>query len=158
MDGGTAEREVTALVYAYAERIDAGDFAGLADLFADAELTFEGSHDVHRGAAEVLALYEASTRRYPDGTPRTKHVTTNVVVDVDHGGAAATAAATATARSYFTVLQAVPGQLALQPVVAGRYRDRFARGPGGWHFSHRHICVDLVGDLGHHLLFHLPPA
>ena len=152
MDGGTAEREVTHLVYAYAERIDAGDFAGLADLFADGELTFEGSRDVRRGAAEVLALYEASTRRYPDGTPRTKHVTTNVVVEVGPGGAAAAA------RSYFTVLQAVPGQLALQPVAAGRYRDRFARGPGGWHFSHRHICVDLVGDLGHHLLFHLPPA
>jgi 3-phenylpropionate/cinnamic acid dioxygenase small subunit len=147
---GAARRAVTGLVYAYAERIDAGDFAGLAELFAEGEITFEGRRDVCRGTAEVLARYEATTRRYPDGTPRTKHVTTNVVVDVDRD------AATAAARSYFTVLQAVPGQLALQPVVAGRYRDRFARGPGGWQFARRHICVDLVGELGHHLLFRLP--
>lgn len=146
---GAARREVTRLLFAYAERIDAGDFAGVARLFADGSMTFEGSRDVRRGAAEVLALYEATTRRYPDGTPRTKHVTTNVVVDVDPGGT------TAAARSYFTVLQAVPGHLALQPVVAGRYRDRFAREPGGWHFTRRHVCVDLAGDLDHHLLFRL---
>ena len=62
----------------------------------------------------------ATTRLYPDGTPGTKHVTTNLIIEIDDQ---ATGAA---ARSYFTVLQAVPG-LPLQPILAGRYRDRFQR-------------------------------
>ena len=57
---------------------------------------------------------------YDDGTPRTKHVTTNVVIEVD------AEAGTAVSRSYFTVLQALP-DLALQPIVSGRYQDRFER-------------------------------
>jgi hypothetical protein len=140
---------IAALVYAYAERIDGGDFEGVADLLADAEVTAEGTDRRWRGRDEVLRLYESGTRRHADGTPRTKHVTTNLVVDVDE------VAGTATARSYYTVLQAVPGELALQPIVAGRYRDRFERVRGSWRFSGRHLVVDLVGDLGHHLLFDL---
>lgn len=146
---GEARHEIAALVHAYAERIDGGDFEGVADLLADAEVTAEGTDRRWRGRDEVLGLYESGTRRYPDGTPRTKHVTTNLVVDVDE------AAGTATARSYYTVLQAVPGELALQPIVAGRYRDRFERVGEAWRFAGRHLVVDLVGDLGHHLLFDL---
>jgi 3-phenylpropionate/cinnamic acid dioxygenase small subunit len=81
---------------------------------------------------------------HADGTPRTKHVTTNVIVEIDE------AAGTATARSYFTVFQqtaAVP----LQAIVAGRYHDRFARAAGGWRFTERLIYMDLVGDLHDHL-------
>ena len=148
---GSCRDEIAALIYTYAERIDAGDFAGLADLFARGEITVEGVDRARRGRAEVLAMYEATTRRYQDGTPRTKHVTTNVMVDVDQ------AAETATARSYFTVLQAVPGLLALQPVVAGRYHDRFERFDGEWCFARRHITVDLAGQLGHHLLMEWDP-
>jgi 3-phenylpropionate/cinnamic acid dioxygenase small subunit len=137
-----ARDAIAALVYAYAERIDGGDFEGVAELLADAEVTAEGTDRRWRGRDEVL-------RRHADGTPRTKHVTTNLVVDVDE------ISGTATARSYYTVLQAVPGELALQPIVAGRYRDRFERVRGSWRFAGRHLVVDLVGDLGHHLLFDL---
>ncbi|HEX3946264.1 MAG TPA: nuclear transport factor 2 family protein, partial [Acidimicrobiales bacterium] len=66
--------QITDLLYGYAERIDSGDFDGVADLFAEAEITFEGFEQVRRGRDEVLAMYEASTRRYEDGTPKTKHV------------------------------------------------------------------------------------
>jgi 3-phenylpropionate/cinnamic acid dioxygenase small subunit len=144
-----ARDAIAALVYAYAERIDGGDFEGVAELLADAEVTAEGTDRRWRGRDEVLRLYESGTRRHADGTPRTKHVTTNLVVDVDE------ISGTATARSYYTVLQAVPGELALQPIVAGRYRDRFERVRGSWRFAGRHLVVDLVGDLGHHLLFDL---
>ena len=54
---------------------------------------------------------------YEDGTPRTKHVT-NIAIEVD------AEAGTASARSYFTVLQALP-DLPLQIIVSGRYLDRF---------------------------------
>jgi hypothetical protein len=148
----SAYHDIYVLIYAYAERIDGGDFEGLADLLAHAELTFEGYDDVRRGREEVLALYRASTRRYPDdGTPKTKHLVTNVVAEIDE----ATSPPTATARSYYTVLQAVPGALALQPIIAGRYRDRFEQVNGAWRFAGRHIFVDLVGDLGQHVLFDL---
>ena len=152
MTGGQARAAITDLVYAYAERIDSGDFEGVADLLAAAELTAEGTDLRCRGREEVLALYVGTTRRHADGTPRTKHVTTNVVVEVDEAGDAASA------RSYFTVLQAVPGALALQPVVAGRYADRFELVDGRWRFCARHLAVDLVGDVSHHLEVDLPGA
>jgi hypothetical protein len=82
--------------------------------------------------------------RYDDGTPRTKHVTTNVAVDADE------AAGTATARSYFTVLQGVEGA-PLQIIVAGRYYDAFERVDGDWRFTDRLIYSDLIGDLSRHL-------
>jgi len=144
-----ARARVSELIFRYAELIDAGNFEGVAALLATAELTFEGFDTVRRGREEIRATYEASTRRYEDGTPRTKHVVTNVVVDVEP------TAIVASSRSYFTVLQAVPGALALQPVVAGRYRDSFRRVEGIWRFSRRQILVDLTGELGHHLLFGL---
>lgn len=137
------------LIATYALRIDAGDFDGVADLLADAELSFDGHDLVCRGRQEILAMYTASTRRYEDGTPRTKHVVSNVIAEVDPE------ADTGSSRSYFTVLQAVPGQLSLQPVIAGRYAHRFAMQGGSWRITSMRIAVDLVGELGHHLLFAL---
>ncbi len=135
-----ARAAITNLVLTYAERIDLGDFDGLADLFADAEITAEGGA-VWRGRDEVLAMYVDGTRRYPDtGTPKTKHVTTNLLIEVDEE------AGTATNRAYYTVLQAVPGSFALAPIIAGRYRDSFERVGGTWRFASRHMLVDLIGD------------
>jgi 3-phenylpropionate/cinnamic acid dioxygenase small subunit len=81
---------------------------------------------------------------YDDGTPRTRHVTTNVAIEADEE------AGTAVSRAYSTVLQALPG-LALQPIVSGRYRDRFERCDGQWRFAERRVLVDLVGDVSRHL-------
>src|SRR5205085_1672733 len=83
-------------------------------------ITAEGTDTVRSGRDEILAMYRQTTRIHEDtGTPRTKHVTTNLIIDVDDESD------TARARSYFTVLQAAPG-LDLQPVIAGRYHDRSA--------------------------------
>ena len=147
----TASEAITKLIYTYAERIDAGDFAGVADVFAHATLTFEGFDDPVTGRDDIAALYARTTRRYEDGTPRTKHVMTNIMVDVADDGE------TAASRSYFTVLQAVPGEFALQPVIAGRYRHTYIRLDGHWEVASMHITIDLVGDLGHHMLFDLAP-
>jgi ketosteroid isomerase-like protein len=137
------------LVYSYAERIDAGDFEGVAELFTHAQITADSADFAPSGKDEVQAMYEASTRRYEDdGTPKTKHVTTNLIVEYDGGD-------TAHARSYYTVMQAVPGSLALQPVISGRYRDWFERVDGAWRFTRRHMIVDLVGDLSQHLLIEI---
>jgi len=134
---------IAALIFTYAERIDAGDLAGVAALFRDA--TYRSRQGgTYEGSAAVLEVLSAKVILYADGTPRTKHVTTNLVIEID------AADASATARSYFTVLQATD-RLALQPIVAGRYHDRCVRAGDAWRFADRLISVDLVGDLSHHL-------
>jgi uncharacterized protein (TIGR02246 family) len=147
--GKSPGEAIATLIYTYAERIDAGDFDGVAELFGQATLTFEGFGEAIAGRDAIRSLYERTTRRYDDGTPRTKHVMTNVMVDAGEDGVSATS------RSYFTVLQAVPGALALQPVIAGRYRNSYVRADGGWRFESVHIIIDLMGELGHHMLFDL---
>ena len=139
-----AALDIANLIYTYAELIDAGDFAGVGALLEQATVTFEGHDLVLTGADAIEALYVASTRRYEDGTPRTKHVMTNVIVEVD--------GTRASSRSYFMVLQAVPGSVALQPVVAGRYRDRFEFRGSAWVFTGMHVIIDLMGDVSGHLL------
>jgi len=143
MDPLTSVRAIENLLAEYAECVDAGDFARLGVMFADATFGGEGDAAVH-GRDAVEQLFGALVRVYEDGTPRTKHVTTNVHVEVDD------AAGTATARSYVTVFQALP-ELPLQPIVAGRYRDRFALTAGRWCFTERRFTTDLVGDVSRHL-------
>lgn len=140
---------ITALICGYAEMIDDGDFEGIGELFAHATIGAYGDTRGVTGTEAAIRLYESTTRRYPEGTPRTHHVTTNLIADPDGAGRARS-------RSYFTVLQAVDGALALQPVIAGRYHDRFERIDGEWRFAERRMEVRLVGDLSHHLLSHLP--
>ena len=134
---------ITALIFAYAERLDAGDLAGVAELFADATLRSDGQPSAMHGREEIHMLYAATLMLY-DGRPCTRHVTTNVVIDVN------APAGTATARSYFTVFQARP-ELPLQPIIAGRYQDRFTRRNGVWSFAERVIFVELVGNVRFHL-------
>ena len=81
-----------------------------------------------------------------DGTPKTHHVTTNAIIEVDE------AAGTATSRSYYTVTQATP-ELPLRIIITGRYHDTFQRIDGEWWFDTRIMFVDQMGDLSHHLLY-----
>jgi 3-phenylpropionate/cinnamic acid dioxygenase small subunit len=130
------------LIAAYAELVDDGDFAGLGALLADA--TFTGSGAPVSGPDAIETMFRDMLIVYADGTPRTRHVTTNIAIEVDEE------AGTAVARSYFTVLQALP-DLALQPIASGRYRDRFERRGGQWRFTARRATVGLVGDVSRHL-------
>jgi 3-phenylpropionate/cinnamic acid dioxygenase small subunit len=136
--------EVERLVFRYAELMDAGDFDGLADLLSGATLGPQGSSGGVHGRDDVLRLFTSTVRLYEDGTPRTRHLTTNVQVDLSSDG-------TAEASSYFAVLQAAEG-LPLQPIVAGTYKDRFDRPAGVWRFVERRFNTDLVGDLSRHFL------
>jgi hypothetical protein len=140
-------RAIENLIYTYAERLDLGDLAGVAELFRHGRIQ-AGPGMVFEGIAAVRAMYDGATRLYYDGTPRTKHLTTNVTVEVDDD------AGTGRAHSYYTVFQQTEA-LPLQPIVAGRYHDTFHRVDGQWHFDTREIFVDLTGDLSQHLLFDL---
>jgi hypothetical protein len=142
-------RAIANLIARYAELIDLGDFDGVADLLADAAVGDGDGPSLLTGRDAIRSLFTATTRLHPDGTPGTKHVTTNLIIDIDE------AHDRAAARSYFTVLQAVPG-LPLQPILAGRYHDTFGRHRGDWVFAERRYLIDLVGDVGHHMLRGLP--
>lgn len=136
-------RAVESLLYEYARRVDAGDFGGVGELFADATFRSATADGIIAltGAEEVAATMRSMVRVGDDGTPGTKHAVTNVTVTVDGDSAAAS--------SYFTVLQAIEGTI--EPVVAGRYEDRFVRGDDGWRFADRLVRTDLVGDVSRHL-------
>ncbi|GFM18571.1 MULTISPECIES: nuclear transport factor 2 family protein [Mycobacteriaceae] len=144
-----AARDIENLVYTYAERIDAGDLDGVAALFAHGRIC--GVEDgppetVFEGTARVRQMYEMATRLYDDGTPKTKHFTTNVRIDVDEE------AGTARASAYYCVTQATP-ELPLQVIVTGHYRDTFHRVDGAWWFDSRTMYVDQIGDTSRHLKF-----
>jgi ketosteroid isomerase-like protein len=140
-----AERTIENLIFSYAGFVDDGDLEGVATLLADCTIGVDGVPGGLRGREKILELLTSTIRIHEDGTPRTKHVTTNVQIEVDE------AAGTATSRSYFTVLQAVSG-FGLQPIVAGYYRDRFARVDDRWRFVERRYTTDLIGDVSRHLL------
>jgi len=133
---------ITNLLGRYAECIDNGDFEGVGQLFAHATVTADAGGS-WTGAAEVTEMFNALTRKHDDGTPRTKHVITNPIVEMD-------GPETGRCRSYFTVLMNTP-TLPLQPIVAGRYRDEFGLIDGEWCFTGRHMIVEFVGDVSQHL-------
>ena len=132
---------IRSLLHSYAELLDAGDLDGVAALFRHATWRSSTRSDVLRGSEQVRDAVPGRdpVRRHP----WTRHVISNVTV-VCNGSPVATA------RSYFTVLQAVPG-FPLQPVLAGRYHDELERVDGAWRFTDRLILPDLVGDLSHHM-------
>lgn len=137
-----AHQAIANLIYRYAECVDNADFEGIRDLFADA--AFTGSGGTLHGGDAIARMFEKTVIVHPDGTLCTKHVTTNLAIEVDeHTG-------TATSKAYYTVLQAVPG-LPLQPIACGTYNDTFTRHEDEWRFTERRITLDLTGDVTHHL-------
>lgn len=141
-------RAIERLLFAYADAVDAGDLAAVGELFRDGRIcgeTPDGPVTLAEGSAAVEAFYRSLVRLYDDGTPRTRHITTNVTVEVGPGGQAATAA------SSYTVFQATDG-LPLQAIIVGRYADTFRRTAGRWAFESRTMRADLTGDLSQHLL------
>lgn len=142
-------RRIENLIYTYAERIDAGDLEGVAELFRDGQIVSPAQGVSFTGYDEVLALYKGSARIYqPQGTPLTRHVTTNVIIEVDES------TMHAQARASYMVLQATP-DLPLQVIICGRYRDEFSWTGEQWRFATREMHVDLMGDCSQHLLYEL---
>jgi hypothetical protein len=137
------------LIYRYADHIDRGDLRAVAAMFSHgriAAVDSEGREKEFVGEEAVYGLMSAFTRLYPDdGTPHTKHMTTNVMVELEADGLGATS------QAYCMVFQALP-DFPLQPVIGVRYHDRFEKTEQGWRFTRRRMETDLLGDLSRHLL------
>jgi 3-phenylpropionate/cinnamic acid dioxygenase small subunit len=144
-----SDRAIQNLIYTYAERMDAGDLDGVAALFAKGRICGVESgppETVFEGTERVRQMYEMAVRFYDDGTPKTRHHTTNVqlYIDEEHG--------TAESRSYYCVTQATAA-MPLQVIVTGHYHDTFHRVEGQWWFKSRTMFIDQIGDTSHHLNF-----
>lgn len=141
--------DIKNLIYRYADYLDRGELDHVASLFHAGKIIARAGNDEDVeivGAEAVEAMYRSFTRLYEDnGTPHTKHVTTNVIVDVEEGGMCASA------RSYAVVFQSLE-DFPLQPIIGVRYFDRFERVDGSWRFTERRIDSDQFGDLSRHLL------
>lgn len=130
---------ITELLYRLAELIDAGHFDGVGQLLSRG--TFAGVS----GADAITKLFTTTTRRFPDtGTPKTRHLVLNPIIEFDDDG-------TASARSTFCVVQATE-TVPLQPIVVGRYFDRFSCDDAGWYFTARRVEVEMIGDVSAHLM------
>lgn len=134
-------RQIENLILLFCDLVDAGDFAAASALFNKATFITPGS-SVHGGPA-MEALMRKTLVVYGDGTPNTKHLITNLIVEADDTGASAAA------RSYVTVLQQTP-EFPLQAIVTGTYHDKFALEDGKWHFTERRLFGILQGDLSAH--------
>ncbi|MFT5605211.1 MAG: 3-phenylpropionate/cinnamic acid dioxygenase small subunit [Paracoccaceae bacterium] len=139
-------RAIENLMYRYAFKLDAGDLAGVAELFRHGEIVAPAADSVVKGYNAVLDMYNNSTRLFECGTPKTRHIISNVMIEVDSNGL------TAKAQAYFTVVQATPG-LPLQTIISGHYKDSLDKHEGSWRFARREMYPELFGDLSQHLLF-----
>jgi ketosteroid isomerase-like protein len=128
--------DITGLVHSYALLLDRGDMDAVAALFENSTWRSDPDGPVLRGRDAVRPVYERLVAN--DGS-RTKHLLTNLTVDVKPQ------ATTASAHCYWTVLKSVaPGQ-PINIILSGHYVDRFEKVDDVWRFSDRLIQVDLSG-------------
>lgn len=145
----SAATAITNLLYRYTELMDAGELEGAAALFSNARVSLAGGR-VIEGSAALLEQWRAFVRIYPCGTPRTRHVVSNPIVEIEAN------ADSAVCCSVYTVFQHTPA-MPLQAIASGRYHDGFERVDGVWRFASRdYSMLDFAGDLSQHLL--LPVA
>lgn len=139
-----AREGIERLLYRYSTTLDRGDLESCAALFGGAGLYGLVGGAAASGAQQVLATMHSTIRMY-SGVPRTRHLVTNVIINVGED------LISGSAESYVQVLhQALGGRLA--PVVAGTYFDRVHLVSGEWQFAERRMQIELVGDVSTHLL------
>ncbi len=138
-----SEESILRLMNEYCFRIDSGNLQGFADLFERGTWLVQG--DPKGGDTGTAAVMETLQNIILyDGRPNTKHVMSNIQLEIDEP------ANSAQAQCYITVYQAVPPDFPLQPIFIGHYHDSFERNGGDWYFTLRDISPDLAGDLSHH--------
>jgi 3-phenylpropionate/cinnamic acid dioxygenase small subunit len=133
------------LIFRYCLLVDSADFEGVGALFDRADLDYDmGGPPFNHDPAAIVQSLRQGVKLYEDnGSPRTRHVCTNVIIEPDGENAAR-------AQSSVIVFQATP-DLPLQPIIGGRYHDRFAKTNKVWHFTQRRFEADLMGNLSAHL-------
>ena len=143
MDVYSLREEVYRLLTSYCAGIDEGRLDDVADLFGA-----DGAYGPYKGpgvvgSAAVRELLYKTVILY-EGVPRTRHMITNVQIDIKADGVSGTC------KSYVQVLHQAPGG-PLHPVVAGTYHDKVHIVDGRWLFAERLMEMQLIGDLSTHV-------
>ncbi len=131
----------------YSDAVDRGAFDEVGEMFRHADVYFPGEEipSIAAGSGDFGAHLHKWTRLYPEtGTPRTRHLCTNLILDFDDD-------VHARARTYFVVFQG-SDDLPLQPIITGSYHDRLEKVAGEWRFVERRELVGETGNLSAHLL------
>jgi hypothetical protein len=131
-----ARGQIENLMAVYCRRYDSGDLDGYADLFRHGTISGMSTHE------EIVAFHRDGIYFY-DGEPRTRHVITNIEIDIDEDAGAASG------RCYVTLYQALP-DFPLQVILVGSYIDKFERIDGQWYFANRRFEAHLTGDTSRH--------
>lgn len=138
----TDREAIQRLLHAYSDTIDRGDFAATGELFAPQGVYgIAGRSRVAVGPSAVTAAL-GDVRLY-DGVPRTRHIVSNVDIDL------ADDARSAMVQSYVHVLHQPPGGPIIT-IAAGTYHDRVHLVDGRWRFAERRMHIELVGDMSTH--------
>jgi hypothetical protein len=133
------ERACERLTYVYGRALDLGDMSAAADCFAE-----NGSFARPMNPGQVIQGREAiraSLITRPK-TLLTKHLTTNVMIEVDSRDSAH-------GLSYLTMIASTPPQGAAPPFVSGgpvyfgEMQDRFVRENGVWKFLERRGSIQM---------------
>ena len=133
------ERACERLVYVYSRALDLGDMSAAADCFAE-----HGTMARPMTPDQIVAGREtirASLLTRPK-TLLTKHLATNVVIDVESPDAA-------TGLSYLTMIATTPAADAKPPFVSagplyfGEFKDRYVRENGEWKFLERRGSIQM---------------
>jgi hypothetical protein len=133
------ERACERLTYVYGRALDLGDMNAAADCFAE-----NGSFARPMNPGQVIQGREAiraSLITRPK-TLLTKHLTSNVMIDVESRDAAR-------GLSYLTMIATTPPQGAAPPFVSsgpiyfGEMQDRFVRENGVWKFLERRGSIQM---------------
>ncbi|MCW3029586.1 MAG: hypothetical protein JWN81_2797 [Solirubrobacterales bacterium] len=124
------------LLYRYSFYVDARDYGKLGDLLAQATFSLiwktEGiEHTGIRGADEIRAYY---SNHQKDRRP-SRHIITNVVIDIDDDGQSASVYA------YLTSVGHPPEPPSV--LLSGHYEDRFEKIDGEWRFTEKTCIMDL---------------
>jgi hypothetical protein len=130
--------DITALVHSYGLLLDAGDVDGVVSLFEHAAWRGDPNMEPLRGSAAVRPVYEQLLAVL--GSLKTKHLLSNLTVEVEEGGT------TASSHCYWTVLQNTQPGAAIEVTLSGQYTDRFEKVDGTWRFADRLITTDLFGN------------
>ena len=138
----SSREEIVHLMNSYTYLIDHGDLAGFAALF-DSGLWGAEEGPLITGQ-QMLEMLERDLIIYPDGTPRTRHVLSNVSVEFD------LAKERASSTSYISLYQQTD-DFPLQVIFSGEYHDEFARISGAWRFVTRIVKHPFYGDMSRHM-------
>ncbi len=129
------ERDIRNLIIRYAQRLDARDHRGYAELFAR-DGRWSGRMGDATGPEAIEAMLVQGLGPTPEGFRNTKnfHLMSNIIIEIDGDAAKAESRLVYFARSK----EARP-----VPMLAGRYFDELVREDGVWRFKFRQVIGEI---------------